>query len=304
MSDDPIASALESVYGDLSHGSRRIYECNWKRFVDWLAVHHQYTDPLQVTPKVIKQHVNWLKEQKNRDGKPFSKSTVSGALSNIREIYRALVNDEVMETNPAREAKTPKIDGTPKTPWMSQVQMLALYKAMPSKTWRERRDRLVIRAMMSMGWRRAEIARMRADHIDGSAIHVSVKGGKSSVVGVPARLLADIKEWCRYAGIEDGPIFPRSQDDIERPITGDIVYEIVKDAAVRAGMPHISPHSFRRSMLTYLRGRGVEGSDLQAAVLHQSFSTTERYLKASKAAERAPGELVLEMLDEVGGEDE
>lgn len=296
MSLDPITSALQSVYSDLAPGSRRVYECNWTRFTEWLT--SQGLEPLTVTPKVIKAHVAWLKEQKNKQGEPFSKSTISGALSNIREIYRALVNDEVIEVNPAREAKTPKIDGTPKTPWMTQPQMLALYKAMPSKTWREKRDRLVIRAMMSMGWRRAEIARMRADHIDGGAIHVKVKGGKSSLVGVPARLLADLKAWCKYAGIESGFIFPRSQDDHGRPITGDIVYEIVKTAATRVGLPHIAPHSFRRSMLTYLRGRGVEGSDLQAAVLHSQYSTTERYLKANRAAEQAPGELVLEMLDE------
>jgi site-specific recombinase XerD len=293
---DPITSALQSVYSDLAPGSRRVYELNWRRFTEWCAT--QQVDPLKVTPKVIKAHVSWLKEQKNKKEGPFSRSTISGALSSIREIYRALVNDEVIEVNPAREAKTPKIDGTPKTPWMTQPQMLALYKAMPSKTWREQRDRLIVRAMMSMGWRRAEIARMRADHIDGGAIHVKVKGGKSSLVGVPARLLANFKEWCRYAHIEKGFIFPRSQDDHGRPVTGDIIYEIVKTAATRVGLPNIAPHSFRRSMLTYLKGRGVAGSDLQAAVLHSSFSTTERYLKANRAAEQAPGELVLEMLDE------
>ena len=289
-SNDPVEAALAQIYADLSPGSRRIYESTWRRYIAWLAT--QSIGPLEATPKTVRAHVAWLKEEK------FSKSTVGQAISVLREVYRVLVNDEVLEVNPAREAKTPKMDAAPKTPWMTKEQMHALYAAMPSSTWRERRDRLVIRAMMAMGWRRAEIARMRADHIDGNAIHVTVKGGKSSVVGVPARLLADLKEWCRYAGIEEGFIFPRSQDNLERPITGDIIYEIVKTAAERVGLPHITPHSFRRSMLTYLRGRGVEGSDLQAAVLHASFSTTERYLKAGRAAEQAPGELVLEMLDE------
>lgn len=301
MTFDPITSALQSVYSDLSPGSRRVYECNWTRYVEWLAT--QDVGPLEATPKVIKQHVAWLREQKNRDGKPFSKSTISGALSSIREIYRELVNDEVIEVNPAREAKTPKIDGAPKAPYLDEEQITQLIDAQPTKTWRERRDKLVIQTLFGLGWRRSEVARLRGEDFEGSVVYIGrdqvrmAKGSKQFAAKVPDWLLEEITQWRKYAGIEESYLFPRSQDDLERPITGDIIYDIVKKAAARAGLAgKIAPHGLRRSNITISGELGVPLKARQLAVGHASGSTTERYDRARDATAVAPGDVFADMM--------
>lgn len=283
---DSLARLLKNLGGEKS---RKGYANDWGRYRTWLAF--EGVDVTEAKPRHVEDHLIYLREH---DGDV--RSTCSRALSVIREVYRILVRDEIMEVNPAREVKNPKFDSSPSTPYLNEAQVKQLL-AMPATTWWEKRDRMCLRLALGLGWRRSEIARLCVeDFKDGAATAVR-KGGKVTAVGVPPFLMKQIETWLAFAGITTGPVLPRAP---HRPkaITGDIVYKIVTKSCERAGVPRVSPHGLRRSFTSILHNNGTDLRSLQIALSHSSIVTTERYSKAADALKNIPGEGMAYLLGE------
>lgn len=282
-SEEKVAEALRTVLGDLpSVGAKRAYDTDWNRFSEWLA--GQRIDPLEVTPKVVGAYVRWA-----RDDRKLARATIGKSVSVLRQVYGQLVNDEVMSVNPAREIKTPKMDHSLRTPVLTEEQVRALFAAQPNETWKQQRDLLVLRSMIGLGWRRAEIARMRGDDFDGNVVTAIVKGNKRIAVAAPAWLREELDEW---RGGNPGPVFPRAPGS-NHEISGNIVWEIVDKARKRTGLPRgsVTPHAFRRTYITLAGQKGVSLRARQLSVGHTSASTTERYDHARDARATAVGDV-------------
>ena len=120
----PLVSALAGLLEKLpSEQSRRGYEGDWNRYLKWLK--RQKLDVRKVRPRDVERYLTRLQAEGKKQ------ATIGRALSVIREVYGALVRDEIMQVNPAREVKTPRIDGAPKTPWLTeeQVKLAGYYSA-------------------------------------------------------------------------------------------------------------------------------------------------------------------------------
>ncbi len=281
--ENPVDVALHEVLTNLgSPGARRAYECDWNRFSEWIA--GRPIDALEVTPKVVQSYCVWM-----RDERKLSRSTVGKSITVIREVYRAMVNAEVIEVNPARETKPPKMDHTLRTPVLNEEQVRKLLGSQPQGTWKERRNLLVLKTLFGLGWRRAEVARMKGADLDGEVVSAVVKGGKTITVAMPAWLRAEVKDWTQGA---PGVVFPRSPGN-SREITGNIIYDIVDKARKRAGLPRgsVTPHAMRRTYITLAGMKGVPLRARQLSVGHTSASTTERYDHARDARALAVGDV-------------
>lgn len=291
-SRDPIAASLAGLLQQLrSDKSKLAYEGDWERFAAWLKA--EKVAVLEARPRHVKAYVAHLAAE----GK--AQATVGRALSVVREVYAAFVVDELLEVNPAREVKNPKVDKVPKTPWLEEAEMQKLL-ALPATTWLERRRRVCICLLFGLGWRREEVAaltvesfRHRSDRTEVTGI---VKGGKKLTVGVPPWVQHEVASWCEYAAVRTGAILPRSPTSREA-ITGQTVYRMVKEAAIEAGLPKgsISPHGLRRTNITLGGERGVSLKERQLSVGHTSAAVTELYDKARDAAKNAPGSVFADM---------
>lgn len=290
---DPVAVALAGLLDDLpSADSRRAYEADWARYVLWLGL--EGVSVTEARPRHVSGHIAHLRS------KNMAKSTLSRALSVIREVYGALVRDEVIETNPAREVKQPKMDVDPKTPHLSNeehVEKLLNVIVDEGDMWKSRRNRLCVQLLLGLGWRRREVAALTVEMLDLEAATARgrFKGGKFYVTGVPEWLVDSIREWLSYAGIDAGAVLPRASDN-PRPISGDIVYQIVKEACAKAGVPQVSPHGLRRTSITVEGEHGISLKERQLAVGHASQATTERYDRARDASKNAPGQVFASMI--------
>lgn len=56
------------------------------------------------------------------------------------------------------------------------------------------------------------------------------------------------------------------------------LYYVVRDAAKRAGLPHLAPHDLRRTAAKLSRAGGATVEQISIVLGHSSINTTEMYL--------------------------
>lgn len=287
-----IRAAMTAMIGRLqSPNSRAAYQADWADWTTWL----DGRNVLAVEPRLVQAYCDHL------SGHGYARQTVARRLNVLRQMYAALVVQGVIATNPAREVKPPVVSSEPKTPWLETDALVKLLNAYPGDEWRETRNRLVLLTFAGMGLRRENIASMRWSNLVRPmgfvVLRATVKGGKSAELRVPDALAVELDRWRNDCLPGDGPVFPahpKSRDHL----TGKTVWQIVKDAATRAGLDEskVTPHALRRTFATLLYLAGEEGSTIQAAMAHAKFSTTERYIKSAQGMKHAPGQAILDAL--------
>lgn len=268
--------------------SRRSYTHVWKYYRIWLD--EQQLDATAVRPR----HVQLYIAKRREDG--LKKGSIGRVLSVLRSIYGQVVCDELMDVNPAREVKKPRMIGTPNAPWIKTPEDIKKLINVPGDSWKERRDRLCVRLLLGLGWRRAEVARVTLEDIDGDAVSVICKGGARKTFGLPDFCMEEIFEWRMYAGIDSGPLLIRGTED-RRAVSGAIVYAMVRRASERSGIGKFAPHSLRRTAGTYLGKKGKTLKERQLMFGHASTRTTEGYDKDTDARGNKPGEAFGEFVE-------
>lgn len=289
-SADPIAESVAAEIADKpSPETRRSYEGVWRFYREWLDA--QSIPVNDARPKQIQRYLASLRDKGQKKG------TIGRAGTVIRVLYGALVRDEIMLTNPAREVKGPKVDSTPKAPYIANEVDVEKLLNVPAANWVERRDRTIVRTTFGLGWRRSEIARINVEDIDGEVITApKIKGGKTLTVGLPDWLAEDIFEWRQFAGVDSGPLFRRSEKGDQRQINGAVVYHVVRKMCMKAGIEVVPPHALRRTNITLSGARGVSLKERQLAVGHSSSSTTERYDRARDASRSKVGDTFADLV--------
>lgn len=286
-----VEQSLETLLSSLpSAGSQRVYAGAWERFEAWLG--SEQIAVLAARPRDVTAYLAKLRSEKK------AKSTIGHGLSVIREAYSAFVRDELIAINPAREVKAPKMSSNPRTPWLNEEQVRAVFFALRGDSWKERRARMCAVLLFGIGWRRSEVARMRLEDFNYTDQTVTgiIKGAKRITVGVPPWVLSEIKMWARFARIPKGALLPRSEED-PAAISGDVLYNIVRASTASAGH-RVSPHAFRRTFITITGKRGYSLRKRQLAVGHESQQTTEGYDLATEATDSAPGEVLADLVGE------
>ena len=109
----------------------------------------------------------------------------------------------------------------------------------------------------------------------------SAKAATCGQCTVPTWVKAAIDTWTTAAGITDGAVF-RAINRAGR-VWGDgmspkVLWDVVRAAAVRAGIEKLAPHDLRRTCARLCHVAGGELDQIQFFLGHVSIQTTERYL--------------------------
>lgn len=279
-----------------SADSRRAYGADWSHFTQFLD--GVGIDVLSATPMHVAAHLEAMRTR------GLARATRARALSVLREVYAAACRAQLISLNPAREIRLPRADRDPRTPWLTEQQIVALLSG-PRESWVERRDRLVLLVLVGLGLRRKSVAVLQVDDLvrapDGRlAVRVRAKGGKEAVLLFPAWLATEVHSWIASSCVT-GPLFPRLRrvgyddvrPDLQKGLGPGKVRQIVKAAAKRAGIDEklATPHALRRSFVTIARQRGVALEDLQVALMHSQATTTAQYDRALRTMRTAPGDV-------------
>ena len=210
----------------------------------------------------------------------LSKATVARKLAAVRSCFRFMARRGVVEGNPARQVRSPRL-GRRLPSFLPKDEATQLLDAAPAPGAAGARDRALIELLYASGLRVAEGCGLDVDDLDEArrTVRVTGKGDKERVVPVGETALEALAAHLALRGRQRGPLFQNARGD---RLTTRSAHRIVKRLARRAGLgQRVTPHTLRHSFATHMLGEGADLRLIQELLGHSRLSTTQRYTHVS-----------------------
>src|SRR5881392_3821096 len=133
----------------------------------------------------------------------LAKRSVARALSALRTFYRFLNATRGLEVNPARAARTPKLDRTLPV-YLDKAEVEMLFAAAEARAaaggFRETRDLAMLELFYSTGMRLSELVGLNDPDVDlvSDQVKVRGKGKKERIVPVGSHATAALRKYLSY----------------------------------------------------------------------------------------------------------
>ncbi|MBD5425424.1 MAG: tyrosine recombinase [Bacteroides sp.] len=210
-------------------------------------------------------------------------------VSGIRALFRYLVAENYLETNPALLLEPPRL-GLHLPSVLSVDEIDAMIDAIDSASPQALRDRALIETLYGCGLRVSEAINLEIGRLNLPEGYLSVvgKGSKERLVPLGQVTADALSAWLaqradgKIADGEENYVFlaPRTG----RRITRMRVFDIVKRLASQAGIAtEVSPHTLRHSFASHLLEGGANLRAIQQMLGHESISTTQIYIHLDRS---------------------
>jgi len=217
-------------------------------------------------------------------------SSIARRLVSIKVFFRFLWQEGLVPANVTEVMEGPRLWRIlPDFLSVQEVTRLLEAFSARSKDPLERRNRAILETLYAAGLRASELAGLRVDRLflDEGVVRVVGKGGRERVVpiGRPARqvlqrYLTDVRPLLEKSG--PSPYVFLSVRG--KPLTRDWVWNIVKQAARRAGIAkNVYPHMLRHSFASHLLAGGADLRVIQELLGHADIATTQIYTHVDEA---------------------
>lgn len=216
-------------------------------------------------------------------------STVRHRLASLASLFQYLCSQNAVTHNPVKGVQRPKAETAEgKTPALGDHQARELLAAPPAETVKSRRDRAILSTLLFHALRRDELCKLKvrdARHARKGVPHlrVSGKGGKTRYLPLHPGTHALIHDYLAAAGHgedEAGALFRPVRNNrtgrLERAITGDGVYKLVKTYSAALGF-EIGAHALRATAATNALDHQADIAKVQEWLGHANIATTRIY---------------------------
>jgi integrase/recombinase XerD len=267
-----------AVERNLSPRSVESYARDLNQLADWLD--EEKIGLTQVERATIRNYLG------RRRDLGLSARSAARALSAIRGLFRYLVQEEKVSSDPTTNLQSPSLWQTiPHV--LSSHEVETLLQAPDVSTALGQRDRAMLETLYATGLRVSELVGLTVDRLrlDPGYVRVIGKGRKERLVPLGRSAC----EWLdRY--LHDG----RHELDSERRpelflnhrggrLTRQGFWKILRGHGTRAGISsQLSPHVVRHSFATHLLDNGADLRAVQMMLGHSSLSTTEIYTHVTR----------------------
>jgi integrase/recombinase XerD len=223
--------------------------------------------------------------------------SVARAVASIRGLYRFMVLDGLLGTNPADDLRPPR--AWPALPTCLSLEQVDDLIAQPDvSTSLGLRDRAMIEVLYATGMRVSEVIAIRAADLHVSEHYLTCigKGEKERIVPIGEAATSWVERYRR----EGRPLLlPKARATARHsprlflnarggPLSRVGCWKILKAHGARAGLPStLSPHMLRHSFATHLLERGADLRAIQMMLGHADLSTTQIYTHVLQARLRA-----------------
>jgi integrase/recombinase XerD len=213
----------------------------------------------------------------------YSLPSICRYLSSIKAVYKYLLIENVLDTDPSDNIHMPKKwERLPKALSISEVMDL-LQGSFSEKTIL--RDSAMLELLYSSGLRVSELVKIKLGdiHFDAGFVRIMGKGAKERVVPVNTRALEKVK---RYMAEERPETLKKRQSiylfvtRIGKPMSRQRFWQTLKAIGKQAGL-EISPHTIRHCFATHLLEGGADLRSVQKMLGHSDISTTQIYTKVT-----------------------
>ena len=213
-------------------------------------------------------------------GYGYAKTSAARKLSTIRSFCSFLVERKELAVDPSESVRGPRLPGRlPRA--LSREDAKRLVESIPDDA-HAARDAAVLELLYGCGLRIAEAVGLTWDAVDLPErwLRVLGKGDKERMVPMGRYAVGALERWKLEIGASreiagDLPVFPGKGTS---PMTVRTVARIVDRAALKAGVPGVTPHVLRHSYATHMLEGGASIRVLQELLGHESIVTTQRYV--------------------------
>lgn len=222
----------------------------------------------------------------------LAKRSVARALSALRTFYRFLNATRGLEVNPARAARTPRLERTLPT-YLDRAEVEMLFADAEARAaaggFREARDLAMLELFYSTGMRLSELAGLNDPDVDlvSDQVKLRGKGKKERLVPVGSHATTALRKYLRlrdsFAGTRSGagnrPMFLNLRGKRLTPRGVQLAMKRLFDTLARGKELHV--HALRHSFATHLLDAGADLRSVQELLGHASLGTTQVYTHTS-----------------------
>jgi len=237
----------------------------------------------EVDKHTLRDYIAWLMQQ------GVVKASIARKLSAIRSLYRYLVREGILPTNPLEKASSPKLDRRLPS-FLTVDEAKRLVESPDVSKPQGQRDRALLELLYASGLRISELVNMNVEQVDLATNEIRVwgKGVKERVVliGTPAaralstyigegrpELLAGKKNNALFVNRYGGRLPARRVQKILAQ------YAQVIDKKVH-------PHMLRHTFATHLLDGGADLKVVQELLGHADLSSTQIYTHVTQSRAR------------------
>lgn len=226
---------------------------------------------------VLRDFLAWLNEI------GLSARSQARILSGLKNYFRFLEIENVVEENPATLLETPRLSRhLPDV--LNPAEIEKILDSVDLSTPWGHRNKAIIEMLYGCGLRVSELVNLKLSQIyfEEGYVRILGKGSKERLVpvGLPARKAIELY----LSGTRVHQNIKKEFSDrvfINNRGTGltrIMVFNIVKQSVAKAGIrKKVSPHTFRHSFATHLVENGADLRAVQEMLGHESILTTEIY---------------------------
>lgn len=227
-----------------------------------------------LNPLMIRSYLSLL-FQKN------GATSIARKLSALRSFFKYYVKKGVLEQNPAKVIKSPKVPK--KLPKFLNVDEINAMLAVELKNNKYgKRDRAILELLYSSGLRVSELVGLDIDQVDmvEGLARIHGKGNKERIVPVGQKALEALKIYMQERQemrlVKDPEAIFVNKNGTR--LSARSVQRLVAKVTGATGMnKSATPHTLRHSFATHMLGSGADLRSIQELLGHKSLSTTQRY---------------------------
>ncbi|MBC8213305.1 MAG: tyrosine-type recombinase/integrase [Candidatus Marinimicrobia bacterium] len=265
-----------------SQNTVRAYEKDLLNFSEFLGKYQNNKNILSTTKSDIQLHLQKLSRNK------LSAKTVARHLSTLKSFFEFNFRFNIINSNPARSIKAPKI---PKTlpHYLREKEAKNLMKLPLSNTLDGCKEIVILELFYSTGIRISELVNIKLQDIglESNEIRIFGKGKKERIVVFGNFTQTALKNYLYQMSkntrkLNSEYLFPRERlsKRLNTPehISISKVFKLVKHyLKLLTGDEHLSPHSLRHTFATHLLERGADLMSVKDLLGHSSLSSTQIY---------------------------
>ncbi|OQZ01268.1 MAG: site-specific tyrosine recombinase XerD [Candidatus Brocadia sp. UTAMX1] len=217
----------------------------------------------------------------------LSINSITRTMVAVRMLYKFLLSEGKLKTNPLTLIDSPKL-------WQRLPEFISVHKiddllSVPdTKTKLGMRNKAILELLYATGARVSEVAAIQLEWINLEYRYMRCrgKGSKERIVPLGTKAIEALQKYLTIAR----PEIKNSKGSTYlflsksgRPLRRENVWVLVKNCALRAGIPgKVSPHTLRHSFATHLLENGADLRVVQEMLGHANVSTTQIYTHVGK----------------------